>query len=62
MTAEKKYNVIWSEEDKEWVGLCDKYPSLSYLDENKEKALEGIKGLVEWTELTTVTFTEEDLL
>lgn len=48
-----KFNVIWSEEDGEWVGLCDKYPSLSHLDKNKNKALEGIKELVK--------FVEEDL-
>lgn len=41
------YRVIWSVEDEEFVGLCAEFPSLSYLDENHIKALEGIYNLVE---------------
>ena len=40
------YKVTWSEEDREFVGLCAEYPSLSYLDENRSAALEGIVNLV----------------
>lgn len=40
------YRVIWSSEDEEFVGLCAEYPSLSYLDEEQAKALEGITNLV----------------
>jgi predicted HicB family RNase H-like nuclease len=40
------YRVTWSEEDCEFVGLCAEYPSLSYLDENRIAALEGITNLV----------------
>ena len=40
------YRVIWSLEDKEYVGLCAEFPSLSYLDEDHLKALEGITDLV----------------
>ena len=40
------YRVIWSMEDEEFVGLCAEFPSLSYLDENHLKALEGISNLV----------------
>lgn len=41
-----KFRVIWSEEDQEWVGLCSTFPSLSWLDEDKVKALSGIMRLV----------------
>lgn len=40
------YRVIWSSEDEEFVGLCAEYPSLSYLDEDRLKALNGITDLV----------------
>ena len=40
------YKVIWSVEDQEYVGLCAEYPSLSYLDEDRLLALEGITELV----------------
>jgi predicted HicB family RNase H-like nuclease len=41
------YRVIWSDEDQEYVGLCAEFASLSYLDENRIAALNGITGLVE---------------
>lgn len=41
------YKVIWSDEDQEFVGLCSEFPSLSCLDEDRVKALSGIKDLVE---------------
>jgi len=40
------YRVTWSGEDQEFVGLCAEFPSLSYLDESRFKALEGIGELV----------------
>jgi predicted HicB family RNase H-like nuclease len=40
------YRVIWSAEDEEYVGLCAEFPSLSYLDEDPLKALQGITNLV----------------
>lgn len=40
------YRVIWSTEDEEFVGLCAEYPSLSYLDEDRLAALNGITDLV----------------
>jgi len=40
------YKVTWSAEDQEFVGLCAEYPSLSYLDEDRPTALEGITNLV----------------
>ena len=40
------YRVIWSQEDQEFAGLCDQFPSLSWLDLSSAKALEGIETLV----------------
>lgn len=40
------YRVTWSEEDREHVGLCAEFPSLSWLAETPEAALKGIRKLV----------------
>ena len=40
------YGIIWSEEDKEYVGLCTEFPSLSWLDETPEDALKGIRAII----------------
>ncbi|MBW4577741.1 MAG: type II toxin-antitoxin system HicB family antitoxin [Aphanothece sp. CMT-3BRIN-NPC111] len=40
------YKITWSSEDQEYVGLCAEFPSLSYLDESRAAALEGIETLV----------------
>ena len=40
------YRITWSEDDKEYVGLCDEFPSLSYLATTKKKALSGIHQIV----------------
>jgi hypothetical protein len=40
------YQVIWSEGDREFVGLCSEFPSLSHLDETSIAALRGIMNLV----------------
>lgn len=40
------YRVIWSSEDEEFVGLCAEFPGLSYLDESRIPALNGITDLV----------------
>ena len=40
------YRITWSEEDQEHVGLCVEFPSLSWLDENPEAALAGIRQVV----------------
>ena len=39
------YRVTWSEEDQEYVGLCAEFPSLSWLADTPEKALQGIRTL-----------------
>jgi predicted HicB family RNase H-like nuclease len=40
------YRVTWSVEDKEHVGLCAEFPSLSWLAATPEKALAGIRRVV----------------
>lgn len=40
------YTVTWSEEDKEYVGLCDQFPSLSHLAHTAPEAFNGIFELV----------------
>ncbi|MDQ1331449.1 MAG: hypothetical protein QG578_1717 [Thermodesulfobacteriota bacterium] len=40
------YRVTWSEDDKEYVGLCAEFPSLSWLASTPEAALKGIRKLV----------------
>lgn len=40
------YRVTWSEEDKEYVGLCAEFPSLSWLADTQDKALHGITTLI----------------
>jgi predicted RNase H-like HicB family nuclease len=40
------YRVTWSEEDNEYIGLCTEFPSLSWLAENPETALKGIRKVV----------------
>jgi hypothetical protein len=39
------FKISWSDEDQEWVGTCDEYPSLSWLDADWQKALDGISEL-----------------
>lgn len=40
------YRVYWSDEDNEYIGLCLEFPSLSWLDETPELALEGVRTVV----------------
>jgi predicted HicB family RNase H-like nuclease len=41
------YRVTWSVEDNEFVGLCAEFPSLSWLAETQEEALQGILQVVQ---------------
>jgi predicted HicB family RNase H-like nuclease len=41
------YRVTWSEDDKEYVGLCAEFPSLSWLAKTPGAALQRIRKLVE---------------
>jgi predicted HicB family RNase H-like nuclease len=40
------YRVTWSADDDEYVGLCAEFQSLSWLAEEPESALKGIRNLV----------------
>ena len=40
------YRITWSKDDKEYVGLCTEFPSLSWLAETQEAALKGIRAVV----------------
>ena len=41
------YRISWTEDDKEYVGLCIEFPSLSWLAKSPEAALKGIRAIVE---------------
>jgi len=40
------YRVTWSPEDREHVGLCTEFPSLSWLSNTPEDAMKGIRQIV----------------
>jgi predicted HicB family RNase H-like nuclease len=40
------YRVTWSAEDREYIGLCAEFPSLSWLAPTPEAALKGIRETV----------------
>ena len=40
------YRITWSEDDREFVGLCLEFPSLSWLAKKPEAALKGIRRVV----------------
>ncbi len=40
------FRLHWSSEDQEYVGLCDEFPSLSWLNPSPFSALKGIRKLV----------------
>jgi len=40
------YRMQWSDEDREYVGLCAELPSLSWLAKTPDAALKGIRRLV----------------
>ena len=44
---DKHFSLKWSQEDQEYVGLCDELPLLSWLDCDPVRAIQGIIRLVE---------------
>ena len=46
MTDRYTYQVTWSSEDDEYVGLCAEFPSLSWLAATPDEAFSGIRQLV----------------
>lgn len=45
-TEQYSYRLVWSQPDAEWIGLCDAFPGLSWLEEDKQAALDGIRRMV----------------
>jgi predicted HicB family RNase H-like nuclease len=45
-TAHYTYRVTWSADDREHVGLCTEFPSLSWLAASPQAALDGIQRVV----------------
>lgn len=43
------YRITWSAEEREYVGLCAEFPSLSWLAATRTGALEGIEKVVSET-------------
>ena len=43
---EYRYWTEWSDEDGEWVGLCDGFPLVSWLEPDREAAEAGIQNVV----------------
>jgi predicted RNase H-like HicB family nuclease len=46
MNDQYTYQVMWSVEDSEYVGLCVEFPILSWLAQTPEEALQGIRNVV----------------
>ena len=46
MTDRYTYQVTWSDEDGDYVGLCAEFPSLSWLAATPDEAFSGIRQLV----------------
>jgi predicted HicB family RNase H-like nuclease len=46
LVAHYRYSVTWPPEDQEYVATVSEFPSLSWLDENKEEALRGLEKLL----------------
>lgn len=42
----KHYRIFWSDEDEAYVGVCDEFPSLSWVADTPEDALRGIRHVV----------------
>lgn len=40
------YRILWSQEDEEYVGLCEEFPFLSWVAGTQEAALDGIVSVV----------------
>ena len=41
-----RYWTEWSEENREWVGLCDGFPLVSWLEPDRQAAEDGIRAVV----------------
>ena len=46
LLSEYRFHTEWSEEDQEWVGLCDAFPLASWLAPARGAAEAGIRAVV----------------
>lgn len=46
MTNRYTYRITWSPEDRQHLGLCVEFPSMSWLASTLEQALAGIQEIV----------------
>ena len=46
MVDQYKYAVSWSDEDKQYVGTCAEFPSVSFLASHRSNAFSGIQELI----------------
>lgn len=42
------YRVLWSDESRQYVGVCSEFPEFRYLAEMHDAALAGIINRVDW--------------
>ena len=47
MNEEGPYHLHWSEPDNEWVATHDGFPSLSWLDKDRDVALARLKAIID---------------
>ncbi len=47
MAFRKNFKVSWSEENQEYIGLCQEFPKLFSYAESPVSALKGIRSLVD---------------
>lgn len=40
------YTISWSSEDNEYVATCSEFPGLSWIEENPESALHGLRNVI----------------
>ena len=41
------YRAVWSEDDQEWVGLCDGFDTaMNWMNPDRQAALDGIRAVV----------------
>jgi len=40
------FRVVWSDYDKEYIGICDEFPSASWISKTAEGAMVGIRDVI----------------
>ena len=47
ITEKYSYNVFWSNKDGEYVGICQEFPSVSWLSPSAGDSYDGIRQIIE---------------